>query len=147
MPAKENELVIDRTFDAPRDLVWKAWTEPDQIKQWLAPRGFTIPMAEGDLRNGGKWRQSMVTPDGHELRLSGVYREVKPPERLVFTHAWDDPNGNPGPETLVEVTFTARGDKTDMHFSQSGFKSTEDRDNHSDGWGQCFDRLAELLNT
>lgn len=145
MSDEKNELVIDRTFNAPRDLVWKAWTEPERIRQWLAPRGFTIGMAEGELKPGGRWRQSMTTPDGHELRLGGVYKEVRPPERLVFTHAWDDENGNPGHETVVEINFVDRGSKTEMHFRQGEFKSSESRDGHAGGWGECLDKLAEYL--
>ena len=145
MPENKNELVIDRVFNAPRDLVWKAWTEPDRIREWLAPRGFTVGMAEGELIPGGRWRQSMTTPEGNELRLGGVYREVKAPERLVFTHAWDDENGNPGHETVVSITFVDHGGKTEMHFRQGEFKSTESRDGHAGGWGECFDKLEEYL--
>ena len=141
--ATDNELVINRTFDAPRELVWKAWTE--DMDKWSAPRGFTIPFGEADLRPGGKWRATMVSPDGKELALGGVYREIVPPERLVFTHAWDDDNGKPGPETVVTVTLIARGQKTEMNFRQTGFDSVESRDGHAEGWGECFDILEELL--
>jgi uncharacterized protein YndB with AHSA1/START domain len=142
----DNELVITRTFDAPRERVWQAWTDANQMKQWSAPRGFTIPMSEGDLRVGGAWRAMMVSPEGKELKLGGVYREIVRPERLVFTHAWDDPTGKPGPETVCSVTLVARGNKTEMTFRQTGFASKEERDGHNDGWSQCFDRLAELLS-
>ena len=141
--ATDNELVINRTFDAPRELVWKAWTE--DMDKWSAPRGFTIPFGEADLRPGGKWRATMVSPDGKELALGGVYREIVPPERLVFTHAWDDDNGKPGPETVVTVILIARGQKTEMNFRQTGFDSVESRNGHAGGWGECFDKLEELL--
>lgn len=143
MAEKIEELVIKRVFNAPRDVVWTAWTE--KMDQWSAPKGFTIPVAEGDLRPGGAWRSCMVTPDGKELWLGGVYREIVPPERLVFTHAWDDPNGKPGPETVVTVVLTEAGAKTEMNFSQSGFTSADDRKNHGEGWGECFQRLEELV--
>jgi uncharacterized protein YndB with AHSA1/START domain len=141
--ASDRELVITRVFSAPRQLVWKAWTE--DMDKWSAPRGFTIPNSEGDLRPGGKWRACMRKPDGTDLCLGGVYLEIVPPERLVFTHAWDDPNGNPGPETVVTVTLVERGRKTEMNFRQTGFDSVESRNGHADGWSQCFDRLEELL--
>ena len=140
--ATDNELVINRTFDAPRELVWKAWTE--DMDKWSAPRGFTIPFSDGDLRPGSKWRATMVSPEGKELALVGVYREIVPPERLVFTHAWDD-NGKPGPETVVTVTLIARGQKTEMNFRQTEFDSVESRNGHAEGWGECFDILEELL--
>jgi uncharacterized protein YndB with AHSA1/START domain len=143
--ANDNELVINRVFDAPRDLVWKAWTDPEMMKEWSAPRGFTLPISEGDLRPGGTWRAQMRKDDGTELDLGGVYREIAAPERLVFTHVWMDENGKPGPETLITVTFTDRGGKTEMNFRQSGFDSVESRDGHSEGWNECFDKLAELL--
>ncbi len=141
--ANELELVINRTFDAPRELVWKMWTE--RMGEWSAPKGFTMPVSEGDLRPGGAWRACMKTPDGKELWLGGVYREIVPPERLVFTHAWDRPDGKPGPDTLVTVTLAARGKKTEMNFRQSGFDSVADRDGHDGGWTECFDILDEIF--
>ena len=145
MTVSERELVITRVFDAPRDLVWKAWTENERMKQWSAPKGFTIPVSEGNLRPGGAWKACMRKPDGTELWLGGVYRDIDAPKRLVFTHAWLDENGNPGPETLVTVTLTERGDKTEMNFRQSGFDSVESREGHSEGWNECFDKLEEFL--
>jgi Uncharacterized conserved protein len=141
--ASDLELVIDRMFDAPRDIVWKAWTE--RMGEWSAPKGFTIPVGEGDVRPGGKWHAAMRKPDGTDLKLGGVYREVVPPERLVFTHAWIDADGGHSPETVVTVVLIDRGDKTEMHFTQTGFDSTDARDGHSAGWGSSFDRLDELL--
>jgi uncharacterized protein YndB with AHSA1/START domain len=142
----DRELVIKRVFDAPRELVFKAWTDPEHLKQWSAPQGFTIPVAEGDLRPGGKWRSMMRKPDGTELWLGGVYREIVEPERLVFTHAWDDKNGRPGHETVVTVTLVERDGKTEMTFRQGLFDSVESRDGHQGGWTECFDRLEELLS-
>jgi uncharacterized protein YndB with AHSA1/START domain len=141
--ATDLELVIDRVFDAPRDLVWTMWTE--RMGEWSAPKGFTMPVSEGDLRPGGAWRACMIKPDGKELWLGGVYKEIVAPERLVFTHAWDGPDGKPGPETLVTVTLKERGGKTEMHFVQSGFDSAESRNGHDEGWTECFDILDEIL--
>ncbi|HWL38661.1 MAG TPA: SRPBCC domain-containing protein [Gemmatimonadaceae bacterium] len=143
--ASGRELVIERTFDAPRELVWKAWTDPEMLKQWSAPHGVAIPVSEGELRPGGKWRACMHTPEGKDLWLGGTYREIVPPERLVFTHAWDDPSGKPGHETLITVILTERAGKTEMDFRQTGFDSNESRDGHNDGWNQCFERLKRLV--
>jgi uncharacterized protein YndB with AHSA1/START domain len=143
--ANDNELILKRVFDAPRDLVWKAWTDPEMLKEWSAPRAFTLPVSEGDLRPGGAWCARMRKDDGTELDLGGVYREIAAPERLVFTHVWMDENGKPGTETLVTVTLTEGGDKTEMNFRQSGFDSVESRDDHREGWNECFDKLAELV--
>jgi uncharacterized protein YndB with AHSA1/START domain len=141
--ANDLELVIDRTFDAPRDIVWKAWTE--RMGEWSAPKGFSIPVGKGDVRPGGKWHASMTGSDGVELKLGGVYREVVPPERLVFTHAWKDANGGSSPETVVTVVLIDRGNRTQMKFRQTGFDSAGARDGHAGGWGSSFDRLDELL--
>jgi uncharacterized protein YndB with AHSA1/START domain len=146
MTASEQDLVITRVFDAPRKLVWEAWTDPEKLKHWSAPKGFTLPVSEGDLRPGGKWRACMISPDGKELWLSGEYREIVEPSRLVFTHAWDNER-KPGPETLVTVTLTERGNKTEMTFRQSGFDSAESRQGHSEGWNECFDLLDDLLHS
>ena len=143
--AGSRELVIKRTFDAPRELVWQAWTDPEMLKQWSAPHGVAIPVSEGELRPGGKWRACMRTPEGKDLWLGGTYREIVPPERLVFTHAWDDPGGKPGHETLIAVILKERGGKTEMNFRQTGFDSDESRDGHNDGWNQCFERLEKLV--
>jgi uncharacterized protein YndB with AHSA1/START domain len=139
------ELLIVRTFAAPRALVWAAWTDAERTAQWMAPAGFTIPFNEGDLRPGGAWRAHMRSPDGEDHRCRGIYREVVAPERLVFTHTWTDEQWTPGAETLVTVTFAERDGKTVMTFRQTGFVSEASRDGHGDGWAQCFDRLEELL--
>jgi len=145
--AEALELVIDRTFDAPRELVWKAWTDPEMMKVWSAPRGFTISKSEGELRVDGTWRATMVKPDGEALNLGGKYLEIVEPERLVFTHMWMDENWNAvSPHSVVTVTLTARGQKTEMNFRQTGFDSPESRDGHNEGWAECFDKLEEMLS-
>jgi uncharacterized protein YndB with AHSA1/START domain len=87
----------------------------------------------------------MRSPQGQDLWLGGVYREIVPPEKLVFTHAWTDAAGKPGHETLVTVTFAERNGKTEMTFRQATFTSVEDRDGHRGGWTECFDKLAEYV--
>jgi uncharacterized protein YndB with AHSA1/START domain len=141
----QRELTIHRTFDAPRALVFKAWTEPQHLARWSCPRGFTFSENSGDLRVGGAFSASMRSPQGTWHRLRGVYREIVAPERLVFTHTWLDESGQPGPETLVTVTLAERGGRTEMHFHQGRFDSVASRDGHEQGWSSCFERLAELL--
>ena len=87
----------------------------------------------------------MRSPYGSDHRLRGVYREIVPPERLVFTHAWIDASGTPGPETIVTVTLAERDGRTEMTFHQGIFASVAARDGHQQGWSSCFERLAELL--
>jgi uncharacterized protein YndB with AHSA1/START domain len=140
------ELVITRVFNAGRERVWKAWTDPEDLKQWSAPTGFTVPVSEGELKPGGHWKAVMVKPDGTRLPLGGVYREIVPPERLVFTHAWFDENDKPGPETLCTVILQKLGSRTEMTFHQTGFTSPESREGHKVGWTESFEKLEELLD-
>jgi uncharacterized protein YndB with AHSA1/START domain len=141
----ERELIIRRSFDAPRELVFRAWTEPQLLAQWSCPRGFTFAENRGELRVGGAFSARMRSPEGTEHRLRGVYREIVPPERLVFTHCWVDEHGTAGPETLVTVTLTEGDGRTEMMFHQGLFASVGARDGHQQGWTSCFERLAELL--
>jgi uncharacterized protein YndB with AHSA1/START domain len=138
-------LVITRVFDAPRRLVFEAWTTKEHLDRWCAPRGFTIPWSEGDLRVGGPWRSCMRSPEGVEYRLRGTYREIVQDELLVFTHAWEEDDGTPGPETIVTVRFADENGKTRLTFEQGPFKSVESRDGHKGGWTQCLERLAEHI--
>lgn len=140
--AADRTLVIKRTFDAPRELVWKAWAEVEHAKKWWGPKGFTAPVVELGTRPGDKWRSKMVSPEGKEYWQHGVLREIVPPERLSFTFIWDE---HPDEQMLVTVTFAERAGKTEMVFRQEGFKSVEERDGHNDGWNESFDRLSAYL--
>jgi uncharacterized protein YndB with AHSA1/START domain len=139
-------FVITRVFDAPRHLVFQAWTQKEHLEKWSAPRGFTIPYSEGDLRPGGRWRCCMRAPDGKELWLGGVYREIVEDELLVMTHAWEE-DGKSLHETVVTVRFEDQGGKTKLTAQQTGFDSIESRDGHEGGWNECLDILAEHLAT
>ena len=144
--ATARELVITRVFDAPRQRVFEAWTDPAQAKRWMGPRGFTATHLEGDLRSGGAWRICLRRDDdGEELWQGGVYREIVEPERLVFTFAWDQEDGRRGHETLVTITFAEQRGRTTMTFRQAVFESVGERDGHQGGWNSTFDRLAERL--
>lgn len=134
-------LEIERLFEAPRALVFEMWIKGKNMQHWAAPDGFALPVNEGDARLGGEWRSCMRSPEGEEMWLSGVYREITPPERLVFTHQWDG-----GIETLVSVSFEELpGRRTKMRFRQTGFESAASRDGHDGGWQQSFDKLRRYL--
>jgi uncharacterized protein YndB with AHSA1/START domain len=139
------ELSITRIFDAPRDLVFAVWVQPDHIPHWWGPRGYATLSCELDLRPGGKWRVSSRHEDGTETAETGVIQEVDAPERLVLTHAWEDTQGKPGAETVVTVTFTEERGKTQMTFHQASFTAADTRDGHEQGWNESFDMLAEHL--
>ena len=142
----QRELVITRVLDAPRDLVFKAWTDARHAKSWWGPRDYPATHLEMDARPGGAWRGRLrSTATGEELRLGGVFREIVPPERVVFTFAWEE-EGERGLETLVTVTFAEQGGKTQMTFRQTPFQSVEERDGHRGGWSSSFDRLEEHVH-
>jgi uncharacterized protein YndB with AHSA1/START domain len=142
---KERELVMTRVFDVPRSLVFKAWTEPERIKQWWGPRGFVTLSCELDFRPGGLWRTRSQAPDGKEYVARSVFREIVEPERLVFTYAWEDAEGKPKHETLVTLTFVEQNRKTLLTFHQGVFESVTTRDEHEEGWRSAFELLTEYL--
>jgi uncharacterized protein YndB with AHSA1/START domain len=141
------ELVISRIFEAPRRLVFEMWTDPGHLARWWGPHGFTIISCEAEVRPGGEWRRTMRAPEGRVIRKRGVYREIAAPERLVFTYVSDDAAGNPGPETLVTVTFADIGAKTRLILRQTFFESAAERDAHRDGWTSCLVRFAGYLSS
>jgi uncharacterized protein YndB with AHSA1/START domain len=141
----ERELVITRVFDAPRNLVFQAWADPERMARWAGPRGFTMTSWEIDARPGGGYRFCLRSPEGTDHRVRGVYRELVGGERLVYTWAWVDAEGKPGHETLITVTFEDRGEKTLLTLRQSLFESVNARDMHQGGWNSAFDCLAEYL--
>ena len=144
--ADDRTLVITREFNAPPGLVFKAWTDPAHAARWGGPDGFTATQVVGELRPGGRWRACLRRDeDGLELWQGGTYREVVPPERLVFTFAWDREDGSPGDEMLITVLFAEAGGRTRMTFRQEGFPTVAMRDGHAGGWSSAFDRLAEHL--
>ena len=138
-------LVIARVFDAPRSLVFKAWTEPERLVRWWGPRGFTTPFCEMDVRPGGAFRFGMRSPEGTEHWLRGVYREILEPERLVLTWAWEDALGKPGHETLLTLDFAEHAGKTKLTLHQAVFETVTARNAHQQGWTSGLDDLADYL--
>jgi uncharacterized protein YndB with AHSA1/START domain len=141
----ERELVVTRVIDAPRRLVFKAWTEPEQIARWWGPQGFLTTYCDMDIRPGGAFRFCMRSPAGTDHWKRGVYREIEAPERIVFTFAWEDANGNPGHELLTTVTFEDHGGKTRLTLHQAVFETVEQCDDHRGGWTSCLERFAEYM--
>ena len=139
-------LVITRIFDAPRRLVFKLWTEPEHLAVWWGPRGFTTISGRLDVRPGGAWLRSMQAPNGSIIRKHGIYREIVAPERLVLTYITDDAAGNPGPETLVTVTFADIGRRTRLTLHQAIFEYVAARDDHRRGWTGAIERFAAYLS-
>jgi uncharacterized protein YndB with AHSA1/START domain len=160
MVAKNNptpnthKLTLTREFDAPREMVWKAWTTPGQVKAWLQlNEGVTIESVKMDLRVGGKFRIQTKMEDGEFFTAAGTYLEVKPPERVVYTWDWEKDGGEAdfgkleGAETQLTVEFHATGKRTQLVLTHEKFASTEKRDRHIVGWGKWLDRMETFIKT
>lgn len=156
-PAEEM-LVITRTFDAPRSLVFKAWTDPERLMRWWGPNGFTLPVCMLDLRPGGVLHYCMRSPDGKEYWGRGVYREIVEPERIVYTDCFSDEQGNVAPptqyglsaewlmETEVTVTFAEEEGRTLLTLESAiGAVPAEELEMCRQGWSESLERLAAEL--
>ena len=148
IPETATSLTISRTINAPRERVFEAWTDPARLHEWWgAGENFTAPIAEVDLRVGGAYRLGMQAPDQQApYVVGGIYREVRPPERLVYTWVWEkgpsDTSDWTPPETLVTVEFLDKGGSTEVVLTHEQFPDEHMRDEHSQGWSGCFDSLA-----
>lgn len=135
---------LERSIPATRDRVFAAWTRSALLARWSAPVGLEIPRGANDLRVGGRWEVAMApVGGGPEQVAGGEYREIAPPERLSFTHAWlTDPRPV---ETLVTVELHEDGETTRVVMVQEGFADEWSRDGHEDGWRSCLDALERAL--
>ncbi|MGX5776846.1 SRPBCC family protein [Methylorubrum zatmanii] len=144
------DLVLTRLIPAPRRALWRAWTEPDLLKAWFAPKPYTTPVAELDLRPGGTSRIVMRSPDGQDLPNTGVYLEVVPDERLVVTDAYRSawiPSDKPFLTVILTFADEAGGTR---YTARARHWTLEDRRRHeemgfAEGWGICADQLTELV--
>src|SRR3990170_1407524 len=153
----DREIIIARIFDAPRELVWRAWTDPRIVKRWWGPKGFTTPVCEIDLQIGGRYLYCIRSPEGKDYWGTGVYREIVPLDRVISTDSFADEKGNVVPAThygmsadvplemLVTVTFEDLGGKTRMTLRHEGLPAGEMSDGAGAGWNESFDKLAEVL--
>ena len=158
-----NELVITRVFDAPRELVWKVWTEPEHIVKWWGPKIFSCPEAKIDFRVGGKFLFCMRSDSGPEawqkgIWSTGVYKEIVPMEKIVCTDCFADEHGNVVPATyygmegkdfplemLITVTFEDQDDKTKMTLRHKGIPAGEYMEGSNQGWNESLDKMAAIL--
>jgi uncharacterized protein YndB with AHSA1/START domain len=141
----ETQLKLERLIAAPPERVFSYWAEPELLVKWWGPEGFDIPVHSLDIRPGGAWRTTMRSPDGKRMTVSGVYRVVEKPQRLVFTWAWEDETGARGQETEVTVTFAAAPGGTRLVIEQKGFATVDSRDQHARGWSSTLNCLEKLL--
>lgn len=156
-----NELKVVRVFDAPVERVWAAWSKPELVKQWWGPKDFTAPTIRIDFREGGKYLYAMHGPVDSEYDVdmwnTGVYREIVPNVRIVYTNSFSDAEGNPMPastygmdefpdEILVTAEFEAlEGNKTRLTLTHVGIPAGTQADNMAIGWNQSLDKFAVIL--
>ena len=153
----EDEFTFSWMFNAPRDRLFRAWTDPEELKAWWGPRHFTTPVARMELRPGGPYFNCMRSPDGRTFCSAGVFREVKAPERLVYTDSFADEQGNPVPpsrygmdpawpkEVLVEVTFSEQGPMSKVTVLSHVPRSLAERQMAPQGWAESMVKLSEHL--
>lgn len=139
----DTELRLERLIAAPPERLFALWTEPEQIVKWWGPEGYTVPAHSIVTRPGGAWRTTMRTPEGKTHTVSGKYRTIEPPRRLVFSWAWEDEHGVRGHETEVTVTFAPAPGGTKLTLVQKEFESKESRDRHADGWASSLNCLVQ----
>ena len=152
----KDAVVIERIFEAPQDLIWQMWTDAEHFKKWYGPQGFSVPLADMELRVGGKRLVCMASPDGSmKMWTTGEYVEIVPTERLVYTESPADENGNvvspsamgmpEGYPATTEVTVELEdlGGRTKMVMTHAGVPADSGA---GGGWNQAFDKLAALIN-
>ena len=153
----QDAIVMERTFDAPVHLIWQMWTAPDDFKKWYGPKGFTVPVAEMDVRAGGKRLICMASLDGRmKMWTTGEYLEILPNQRLVYTESPADENGkvvSPAEvgmtegypvTTQVTVLLEDLGGRTKMVVTHAGMPASSGA---SGGWGQAFSKMAQYIET
>jgi len=141
--AEKPSLNLTRSYPVAPEKVWRAWTDPQAVKQWFKPDpSWSIPLAEADVRVGGRYRILMQDTKGQEFDLTGTYREVVPYLRLVMTWSWKN---QPGHESLVTVTLRAAGKGTELELRHERYIDMENEASHQEGWSGALDQLGVLL--
>ena len=137
-------LTLNRSYPVPPERVWRAWTDPQALKRWFGPGGADpVSLAQLDLRVGGRFRIVFGGPDGKAHDVQGVYKEVVPHRKLVFTWTW--PNSTPERESVITIELRAAGRGTELVFRQEQFSDSTVRDNHRRGWTESFVKLERFL--
>jgi uncharacterized protein YndB with AHSA1/START domain len=146
MSARATGWVLDLTcrLDAPPERIFRALTEPVELARWWGPQGFTTPEIDLDLHVGGGYRLTMRPPEGEEFHLSGEYLEIQPPDRLVYTFGWEEPDPDDR-ETVVTLRLDDLRDATELSLSQGEFATEARLALHRDGWTDSFDKLRALI--
>jgi uncharacterized protein YndB with AHSA1/START domain len=143
-PRPKSALTITRVMEAPRERVWRAFTDAALFKRWWRPPGFTCPLVEMDVRVGGAYQVHMRSPRDTHHTFGGIYRTIEAPERLAYTWAFNE-GRYANKETLVELAFGEMGGATEIALTQTGFTAEQMQADFGGGWENCLDMLADLL--
>ena len=141
-PRALRQIVLTREIAAPRTLLFRLWTEPEHLMRWWGPQTTTASSASVDLREGGAWRHCILTAEGKEYWSHGRYLEIVPPERLVFTFAWEGQNGKPGHQMKVTVELHELGEKTRLVFRKVELPDDTELKLQTGGWEQALDKYV-----
>ena len=139
---EDRVLRMERVIAATPERLFELWTDPEELVKWWGPEGFTTPDYDMDVRPGGRWRTTMHSSEGKDHIVSGIYRIIEPPHRLVFTWAWEDDAGMRAHETEITVTFAPAPGGTRMSLVQQTFVDADSRNRHEKGWSSSFVCLA-----
>jgi uncharacterized protein YndB with AHSA1/START domain len=147
MNQDRHPLVVRQTFAVDPERAFRAWSDPRELRRWFSPVGFTTPHVEADVRPGGRYRIGMQPPEGNAVYVRGEYREVRSPERLVFTWSWEEGDAVHRGETLVTVEFRAVPAGTEVVLTHEMLPGDEAAEMHAQGWNGCLASLREHLAT
>jgi len=144
--AEKTSLEIVRFINVPTDRVYKAWTDPAQLRQWFGPENVRTRNITADVRVGGKYRWDLTSPDGEEMSAFGEYKELVPGKKIVFTWQWDDDEAWKNRSSVVTVELFERRSGTELRLKHEQLPSEESRDRHNEGWNSLLDRLEQFLS-
>jgi uncharacterized protein YndB with AHSA1/START domain len=143
---EKTSLEIKRFINAPRARVYKAWTDPEQLKQWWGPEGVRTRSFAADARIGGKYRWDLLNQDGEEMTVFGEYRELIAGKKIVFTWKWDDDEAWETANSVVTIELSDRDGGTEVKLTHEKLPSEASRDRHNEGWSSVLDRLEKFFS-
>lgn len=146
MADKQLSLRLTRLFKAPRSLLFEMWSNPEHMRNWGCPVGFTVVYSNIDFRVGGAWSSCMRSPQSIDHRLGGKYLEIVQDERIVYSSAWLDDNDNPVQSSVITLSFKSIGDDTELILEQAPFETVSSRDSHQHGWIESLTNLENYLD-
>jgi uncharacterized protein YndB with AHSA1/START domain len=144
--SREQRLIFKRHFEAPREIIFRAWTDASWLVRWMGPQECTCPQAKTDLHVGGALKIVIRNSEGKDHTAHGIYQTVDAPARLSFTWQWEQEDGTLGHEMLIDIELLDRDNGTDMVFTQTRFPTEESRDQHKGGWTGAIQCLADALD-